>query len=51
MMFIDFRDLLGLAGIGFCITLFLAIFGAFSFLVPLMLIVLGATAVFCSRIE
>jgi len=51
MMFINFRDLLGMAGIGFFVTLFFAVFGALSFLVPVMMIALGVTAVFCSRIE
>ncbi len=50
-MFIDFRDLLGFASIGFCVTLFFAAFGAFTLLVPVMMIVLGAAAVLCSRIE
>jgi len=51
MMFIDFTDLLGLAGIGFLVTLFFAVFGAFSLLVPLAMVVLGATAVFCGRMR
>lgn len=50
-MFIDFRDLLGFAMTGFFVTLFFAAFGAFSLLVPAMMIVMGAAAVVCSRIR
>lgn len=50
-MFITFRDLLGFASMGFVVTLFFAAFGAFTLLVPVVMIVLGAAAVFCSRIE
>lgn len=48
---LTFRDLLSFASVGFFVTLFFAVCGAFSLLVPLMMIVLGATAVVCSRIE
>jgi hypothetical protein len=51
MMFITFKDLLGFAVTGFFVTIFFAAFGAFSLLVPLMMIVMGVAAVFCSRIE
>lgn len=48
---LTFRDLLSFASMGFLVTLFFAVFGAFSLLVPFMMIVLGAAAVLCSRIE
>jgi hypothetical protein len=51
MMFITFRDLLGFASMGFFVTLSFAAFGAFSLLVPLMMLVLGAAAVVCSRMR
>lgn len=50
-MFINFRDLLGFAVIGFFVTLFFAVFGAFSLLVPALMVVLGAAAVVCSRMK
>jgi hypothetical protein len=50
-MFVTFKDLLGFAAMGFLVTLFFAAFGAFSLLVPLMMIVLGAAAVFCGRMR
>ena len=50
-MFINFRDLLGMAGIGFFVTLFFVAFGALPVLIPVLMVVLGATAVFCSRIK
>jgi hypothetical protein len=50
-MFITFRDLLGFAVTGFFVTLFFAAFGAFSLLVPVMMIVLGATAIVCGRMR
>ena len=51
MMFVEFRDLFGFAVTGVVVTLFFAIFGAFSLLVPVLMVVLAATAVLCSRIE
>jgi hypothetical protein len=48
---LTFRDLLSFASVGFLVTLFFAVFGAFSLLVPLMMIVLGAAAVFCGRMR
>jgi hypothetical protein len=51
MMFIDFEDLLKFASTGFVVTLFFALMGAFSLLVPVMMIVLAVAAVVCSRIE
>ena len=50
-MFIDFRDLFGFAVTGVVVTLFFAVFGAFSLLVPALMVVLGAAAVFCSRMR
>jgi hypothetical protein len=51
MMFITFRDLLGFAAMGFFVTIFFAVFGAFSLLVPLMMILMGATAIVCGRMR
>ncbi len=50
-MFITFRDLLGFAVTGFFVTLFFAVFGAFAVTVPILMLVLGAAAVFCSRMR
>ena len=51
MTFITFRDLLGFASIGFFVTLFFAAFGALPVLIPILMVVLGTTAVLCSRMR
>lgn len=51
MMFIDFRDLLGFASIGFFVTLFFAAFGALPLLIPVLMVILGATAIGCARMR